>query len=393
MNRNLALAFIGFMFFSCGFALGLNPFLIPILKQSLHIDSLTSYLVMFFSFMPFILWGYPSQVCIKKVGYRKSIALSFVLFALSFICYDRAAQQMSIMLFLAASFISGSANTLLQACINPYVTFLGPIDSAAKRISIMGICNKLAWPFPSLFLVWLMGKEIQYFGIEDLSTPFHFLIGVCAALAIICRFIPLQEMDVDNQQNESKDKVASKPSTSLADYPHLYLGALALFLYVGVETVSLATAVDYATKLGLPHAEGYSVFAPIGMVIGYVCGAIMIPKYMSQALALRICSAIAIIGSILVPLLPGAWSVYCLLFLALGCSLMWPAIWPLATCDLGDYTSKGNSLLTMAIAGGAVVPTLFGWLSDISAQGAYWICLPCFLFILYYGTTGYKIRK
>jgi fucose permease len=106
-----------------------------------------------------------------------------------------------------------------------------------------------------------------------------------------------------------------------------------------------------------------------------------------------ICSIIAIIGSIAVPLLPPHASIYGISLLALGCSLMWPALWPLAISDLGKFTKAGSSLLTMAIAGGAVIPPLFGWLkSAVPMQQAYWIALPCFLFILYYALFGYKIR-
>ena len=176
-------------------------------------------------------------------------------------------------------------------------------------------------------------------------------------------------------------------------FPHLLLGCLALFLYVGVETVSLGTLVDYANSLGLEGAANYAWIAPIGIVIGYICGIIFIPKYISQATALKVCSWLAIIGSLLVVLTPSDISIYFISFMALGCSLMWPALWPLAMADLGKFTKAGSSLLIMAMFGGAVIPTLYGWLKDITGpQQAYWLCLPCFLFILYYGMAGYKIR-
>ena len=129
------------------------------------------------------------------------------------------------------------------------------------------------------------------------------------------------------------------------------------------------------------------------MVIGYICGIIFIPKYLSQANALMICSILGIAGAILVVLTPAAMSIWFIGFMALGCSLMWPALWPLAIADLGRFTKTGSSLLVMAIAGGAIIPTLFGFVKDsFGAQNAYWIALPCFLFILYYGVSGYKIR-
>ena len=98
-------------------------------------------------------------------------------------------------------------------------------------------------------------------------------------------------------------------------------------------------------------------------------------------------------GSLLVVITPADISIYFLALLALGCSLMWPALWPLAMADLGKFTKAGSSLLIMAMAGGAVIPTLFGYFKDIAgAQNAYWVCLPCFVIILYYGIAGYKIR-
>lgn len=300
-------------------------------------------------------------------------------------------------MFLLASFISGAANAYLQASVNPYITILGPLDSAAKRISIMGICNKLAWPIPAIFIVWLLGKDVNLIGIEDLNKPFIIIIIAFIALGVMAFFAPLPEVKAagEDEDETSADGAASYASrkTSVFQFPHLLLGCLALFLYVGVETVSLGTLVDYARELGLEGAANYAWIAPIGIVIGYICGIIFIPKYLSQATALKICSILAIIGSLLVVLTPSHISIYFISFMALGCSLMWPALWPLAMADLGKFTKAGSSLLIMAMFGGAVIPTLYGWMKDVTTpQHAYWLCLPCFLFILYYGVAGYKIR-
>ena len=225
-----------------------------------------------------------------------------------------------------------------------------------------------------------------------------FIIIICAfiALGIMAFFAPLPEVKAageDESENEAEACPYAATKTSVFQFPHLLLGCLALFLYVGVETVSLGTLVDYAKELGLEGAANYAWIAPIGIVIGYICGIIFIPKYLSQATALKICSILAIIGSLLVVLTPSHISIYFISFMALGCSLMWPALWPLAMADLGKFTKAGSSLLIMAMFGGAVIPTLYGWLKDVaSPQQAYWLCLPCFLFILYYGVAGYKIR-
>ncbi len=395
-NFALPLAFIGIMFFAIGFALGINSVLIPVLQGSLGITSAASYLIIAATFVPFLIFGYPASMTIKAIGYKHTMALSFAMFAVAFGLYIPSASQESFPLFLVASFVSGTANAFLQASVNPYITILGPLDSAAKRISIMGICNKLAWPIPPLFLAFLIGKEVSDITVSDLFTPFYVIIAAFIILGIISLMAPLPEVKAAGEDDseggaEACPYAASK--TSVWQFPHLLLGCLALFLYVGVETVSLGTLVDYANSLHLENAAAYAWIAPIGIVIGYICGIIFIPKYINQATALKICSILAIAGSILVVLTPADISIYFIAFIALGCSLMWPALWPLAMADLGKFTKAGSSLLIMAMAGGAVIPTLFGYIKDIAgAQNAYWICLPCFLFILYYGMAGYKIR-
>lgn len=406
-NYVVPLAFIGLMFFSIGFALGINSYLIPVLKGKLSISSAESYMLLAATFIPFLIFGYPASLLIKKIGYKKTMAFSFLLFAVAFGLFIPSAKAESFILFLIASFVSGTANAYLQASVNPYATILGPIESAAKRISIMGICNKLAWPIAPLFLAFVIGKEIQLVETSDLALPFYIIVGVFLLLGIISLVAPLPEVKAKGEDEEdltlaSETNFATKKS--IFDFPHLILGAVALFFYVGVETISLATMVDYSNELGINDesvlgsdfriGELASFIPSIGMVIGYICGAILIPKVITQSLALKICSLLAIFGTLAVVLAPAAYSIYFISFMALGCSLMWPAIWPLAMDGLGKFTKTGASLLTMAIAGGAVLPLIFGWLKDsFGMQNAYWLCLPCFLFILFYGMAGHKIRK
>jgi fucose permease len=258
----------------------------------------------------------------------------------------------------------------------------------------MGICNKLAWPVAPVFLAFVIGKETTDTLISDLYLPFYIIIGVFMLLGVVSLMAPLPEVKAAGEDPESGDESAYASSkTSIWQFPHLLLGALALFFYVGVETVALGTLVDYASWLNLPNASMYAWISPIGMVIGYICGIIFIPKYLSQANALMICSILGIAGSILVVLTPAAMSIWFLALIAIGCSLIWPAIWPLAMADLGKFTKTGSSFLVMAIAGGAIIPTAYGFLKDsVGAQNSYWIALPIFIYILYYGISGYKIR-
>lgn len=389
------LIIVGTMFFAIGFALGINSYLIPLLNKALQISSGQSYLVIAATFSAFLIFGYPASLVIGKIGYKKTMALSFLMFAVGFYLFIPSAKMESLPLFLFASFISGMGNTFLQASVNPYITILGPIESAAKRMSIMGIANKLAWPIAPLFLSLVISKSVKDVQLTDINLPFYIIIGVFILLGIFAFMSPLPEVKAVGEDSENaEDCPYAANKKSIWEFPHLLLGGITLFLYVGVETISLGTLVDYATSINLPNPDLYAWIAPVGMVIGYLCGVIFIPKYLSQAKALLICSVIAITGSLMVVLVTESISIWFISLMALGCSLMWPALWPLAIADLGKFTKAGSSLLVVAIVGGAVIPTLYGFFKDaFGAQNAYWIALPCFLFILYYAVSGHKIRK
>ncbi|MBQ7575456.1 MAG: glucose/galactose MFS transporter [Bacteroidales bacterium] len=387
------LAFIGMMFFTVGFAVGINGYFVPFLENNLHLTSAQSYLVVAATFVAFLVFSFPASSIINKIGYKRTMSLAFFLFAVAFALFIPAARMESFALYLFACFVSGTANTILQAAINPYVTILGPIDSAARRISIMGICNSLALSLPSVFIAAVTRKPIEQVGLNDLDIPLFIIIGVVVVLGILTIFAPLEEIKAQGEENE-EDCPYAAGKKSLWQFPHLILGALALFVYVGVENLALLTVLDYAKDLGLPNPERYTIWPGIGMAVGYVLGIIFIPKYISQVKALRICTWLAVIMSLAIVLTPGPVSVWFVALLSFACSLMYPAIWPLAIVDLGKFTKKGSSLLVASIGGGALIPVLFGFMKDwMGSQNAYWICLPFYLLIMYYAYYGYKIRK
>ncbi|RKD91030.1 glucose/galactose MFS transporter [Mangrovibacterium diazotrophicum] len=391
----VALLVVGVMFFAIGFALGINSYLIPLLKNALNVSSGESYLILAATFSAFLIFGYPASLVIGKIGYKNTMTLSFLMFAVGFLLYLPSASNESLPLFLLASFVSGMGNAFLQASVNPYITILGPIDSAAKRMSFMGIANKLAWPVAPLFLSLVIGKSVENVQLADITLPFYIIIGIFLLLGVLAYFSPLPEVKAAGEDEDSAEECAyAANKTSIWQFPHLLLGVLALFLYVGVETISLSTLVDYAQSINLPNAEYYAWIAPIGMVIGYICGIIFIPRVISQATALLICSILAIFGSIMVVFTPEAISIWFIAFMAVGCSLMWPALWPLAMTELGKFTKAGSSLMVIAIVGGALIPTLYGFAKDsFGPQKAYWVCIPCFLYILYYALKGHKVRS
>jgi glucose/galactose transporter len=388
------LIIVGVMFFAIGFALGINSYLVPLLNKALQISSGESYLVIAATFSAFLIFSYPASMVIKRIGYKNTMAISFLMFAVGFYLFIPSARLENLPLFLLASFISGMGNAFLQASVNPYITILGPMESAARRMSIMGIANKLAWPISPLFLALVINKSVDDVRLTDINLPFYIIIGTFILLGILAYFSGLPEVKA---AGEDSDNVEEAPfaagKTSIFQFPHLILGSITLFLYVGAETISLGTLVDYAVSLNLPNADLYAWIAPVGMTIGYICGVAFIPKYLSQSNALLISAVVALLGSLLVVFTPAVISIWFVFFMALGCALMWPALWPLAIADLGKFTKAGSSMLVTAIVGGAVVPTIYGFLKDaFGAQNAYWITVPCFLFILYYAISGHKIR-
>ena len=391
----IPLAIIGMMFFTVGFALGVNSYIVPLLENALDVSSGQSYMILAATFAAFLIFSYPATSVIFRIGYRRTIVLSFAIFAVGFLLFVPSAKLQSLPLFLVASFVCGTANTVLQAAINPYATYLGPIDTAARRISIMGICNIIAWPVSPLFLSWLVGKSLDSMVLADIIFPFYVLAGIFVILGLLVWLSPLKEIPFGEQESdEEASDSADEGKTSIWQFPHLILGSIALFMYVGIETIAMASSVDYAVSLALPNPEQYALIPSIGMVAGYVFGIVMIPKYLSQSGALRLHSWIAIAGTLGVVLLPPRLSVYAVMIVTFGCSVMYPAIFPLALKGLGRFAKTGSSILVACIAGGSVIPLLYGFLKDwVGSQAAYWIGIPCFLFIMYYAYIGYRQKS
>jgi len=394
-NFLVQILIIAVMFFVIGFALGINGLLIPFLKNAFQLSSAQSYLVLAAAYSAFVLFGYPSGLIIKKFGYKKSMVASFFFFAIGLFMFVPSAQHQSFLLFLLASFISGMGNTLLQAAVNPYITILGPQESAAKRICVMGISNKAAWAIAPIFLSIFL--DLSNVRLSDIIIPFYFISGTFLVLGVLSYFAPLPEVkaegEVESDSSESATSSYASNKTSIMQFPHLLIGVVTLFLYMGVEAIALATIVDYANSSSLPNPQVFTSYTVLFMVIGYLCGAFFIPKLITQNLALKICSWLGIISSLLIVFMPLNISIWFVAALGLANSLMWPAIWPLAIADLGKFTKTGSSLLVMGIVGGAVIPLIFGLIKDMAGmQNAYWVCLPSYLFILYFALAGHKIR-
>lgn len=400
VNYTFALSVVAMLFFVIGFALGINGLLIPYLKKAFLLNSTQSYLVITSAFSAFVLFGYPAGLLIKHIGYKKSMVVAFFFFALGLYLFVPSAANESFELFLFASFISGIGNTILQAAVNPYVTICGPIETATRRINIMGILNKSGWAVSPIFLAMFIDLSQVSVDLSEMYLPFYIIVGVFIFLGIFTYMVPLPEIKAQGEDEESistKEEAEIvnfvKTKKSVLGFPHLLLGVLLLFLYVGVETITLASPVDFANTIGLKNAHLYTAYTVAAMVIGYIIGIIIIPKIISQHQAFKISAISGIFFSLMAVLAPIEYAIYFVALMGLSNSLIWGPVWALAISYLGKYTKEGASLLVMSIVGGAVLPLTFGWLKDVlgNMQQAYWICVPYYFYALYYAKIGYKV--
>jgi len=403
----LPLAIIGVMFFVIGFGVGISGFLIPALKDALELTNAQSYLVIAGVYSAFVVFGMPAGFLVKKIGYKKSMTIAFLVMAFGMYLFVPSSKISSFPLFLVALFVGGIGNTILQASVNPYVTILGDKDKAIVRISFMGIMNKIAWWLGPLFLSLFI--DLNNVKINDIIFPFYIVTVVLIIMSVFVYFAPLPEVKAEGEGEEEdgfeKELDYSLKKTSILQFPHLILGAIAIFFYVGVEALPMVSIIDFAkiTFGDINNLAGYSKYVTIGLVLGYIFGVIAVPKYISQKRVLILFTIIGIISTILLMYMPSDKVFYTLILVSFANSLMWPAIWPLAIADLGKFTKIGSSILVMGIVGGAIIPLIFGYLVDFisgasngdithSYQMSYFIMIPSYAYILFFAIKGYKIR-
>jgi FHS family L-fucose permease-like MFS transporter len=404
---------IGALFFVFGFVTWVNGTLIPYLKIACQLRSdLQSFLVVTAFFMAYFVMAIPSSFVLRKTGYKKGMATGLFIMAIGAFIFVPAASTRNFNLFLIGLFIIGTGLALLQTASNPYVSIIGPIESAATRISIMGICNKVAGMLAGIIFGYITLKDADVFE-KNLKTlndvdknaalaelagrvivPYIIIGTVLVVLAVAILFSALPDIHDDDSEKVNPSGTAEK--TSVFQYPHLVLGVIALFLYVGVEVMAGDTIISYGKSLGIPLSEArfFTQWTLRGMLVGYVIGILTIPKYVSQSFALQLCAILGIVFTTLAIATTGTTSVVFISMLGLANSLMWPAIFPLAIDGLGKFTKIGSALLVMAIVGGAVLPLVYGKLLQVwNPKDAYLIMIPCYLFIFYFAYRGYKTGR
>jgi len=403
---------IGALFFVFGFVTWLSSVLIPYLKIACELNNFQSYLVAFAFYISYFVMAVPSARVLKITGYKKGMSVGLLLVAIGSLIFIPAALCRQYSIFLFGLFVQGAGLALLQTASNPYVTILGPLESAAKRMSIMGICNGIAGIIAPIILGAVILNDVDALtgSLNKLTalqktTELNALaqkvilpyIIITLALIVLAAFIYRSSLPEIKEEPEDPSLLpAVNNKTSIFQFPHLLIGVFTLFVYTGVEVIAGNTIISYGTYQGIPlsTAKFFTSFTLVSMLVGYVVGIISIPRYICQEHALKYSALLGIIFASLAILTHGYTSVLFVALLGLANSLMYPAIWPLALAGLGKFTKIGSSFLVMAISGAALLPLLYGWLADnINAQQAYWLVIPCYMIIGYYAISGHKAGK
>lgn len=408
----IPISIIGMLFFIFGFVTWLNATLIPYLQIACELTTFQSFWVTFAFYISYFVMALPSSMVLRMSGFKNGMSLGLITMAIGALVFIPAANTRMYSLFLAGLFIQGTGLAILQTASNPYVTILGPIESAAKRISIMGVANKFAGILsPIIFgAILLKNADEVTAGIAgmDLAAraatldelaarvilPYIIMATVLLVLAGLVRFSSLPDIEAEDESLDASPKSRS----SIWKYPYLLLGVLSIFVYVGVEVIAVDTLISYGSFLGFGFSEAkfFASFTLFAMIIGYFFGIIAIPRYISQARALKYFSLLGLVFTIIAMFTTSYTSILMIAALGFANSIMWPAIWPLAIEGLGKFIKTASAMLIMGIAGGAILPLVYGYLADLKTVGpsyAYGIMIPCYLIILFYAAYGHTIGK
>jgi glucose/galactose transporter len=413
---------IAFMFFMFGFTSWINAILIPYFKISFELSHVQSYLVTFAFYISYFIFSVPASFLLKKIGFKKGMMLGFWVMSCGAFLFVPAAITMTYELFLLGLFSIGAGLALLQSAANPYITILGPKERAAQRFSIMGICNKGAGILAPLLFAAVIFKATDSAMLDNISSmtqaekdvifreliqrviiPYACVGSFLFLIGLFIRFSPLPEIDTEHESEELAQANSSK--TSIIQFPHLILGAFAIFLHVGTQVISIDTVISYAgtMNLNLIEAKVFPSYTLTAQICAYFIGIFFIPKFFSQLTALRVSTIFGIILTFLIIYAKGQVtflghttdiSIWFVVMLGLANSLVWAGIWPLALDGLGRFTKIGASLMIMGLVGNALLPMVYGYLVDIfNAREAYWVLFPCYVYLVFYAFRGYRLRK
>jgi MFS transporter, FHS family, L-fucose permease len=409
-----SIAIIGVLFFIIGFFTWINGPLITFVRLAFDLDEVKAFFVVFVFYISYFVLALPAAFVLKRTGLKKGLALSLFVMAVGAALFGELSTQRVYAGALSGLFVIGGGLALLQTAVNPYISILGPIESAAQRIALMGICNKIAGMLAPL----LIGSLVLH-GIGDLATqvnsadaatkaillnefaakihtPYLTMAAVLVVVAIAILFSSLPEIRPSDANAESAGPVTADKS-SVFQFPHLWLGVLCLFVYVGVEVLAGDAIGTYGNGFGLPLDETkfFTSFTLGAMLLGYLVGLAAIPRFISQERYLSVSAALGIVFALCAFLTKGYLSVGFVAALGFANAMMWPAIFPLAIKGLGRFTETGSALLVMGIAGGAIIPQLFAILKQHHDFQLVFMLLavPCYLYILFFAMRGHRVGK
>jgi len=404
---------VGGLFFILGFVTWLNGILITHLKTACELTNFQALFVAFAFYISFTVMALPSSWVLEKIGFKNGMSVGLWVMSLGALVFIPAAITRVYPVFLIGLFILGTGMAILQTAVNPYITILGPIESAAKRISMMGIANKAAGAIAPLVLAYFIVqpgddealKNLVNLSVQDqqifLDAWAYRVINPYIVMAVVLFLVGLglkysNLPDIDSEDNEDIQTTGQEDRNSVFSYPYLVLGVITLFFYVGAEVIAGDTIIRYGQSLDIPiqTAKMFTTYTMVSMLVGYILGIFLIPRFITQNRALQASAILGIVFTIAALTTQGFVSVLFIALLGFANALVWPAIWPLAIKGLGRHIKTGSALLIMAISGGAVLSLTWGKLSDIfDSQTAYLILIPAYLIIFYYATFGYKITK
>ncbi len=413
-NYLLSITIIGILFFIFGYVTWLNGTLIPFLKLACELKSDGQALLVTFAFyIAYFFLSIPSSFILNRTGYKKGMSIGLWVMAAGTFLFIPAAQGRTFELFLIGLFIQATGMALLQTACNPYISVIGPIESASKRISIMGICNKAAGVVSPIVLSAIVLKGASEIEVKLKSTtdiisrnellqelsdrvinPYTTMGIVLFLFGVVVWLSPLPEIETPSSSDSNAGVVEKK---SIFQFPHLLLGVLCIFLYAGAEVMAGDVIGTYGKALGmsLDQTKNFTSYTLISMVVGYLIGISTIPRFLKQETALKLSAIVGILFSTLAFATHGYISILFIALLGLANSLMWPAIFPMAIEGLGKFTKIGSALLIMGIAGGAILPQVYGLVvKTMPSQTAFFVCtVPCYLYIFYYAVKGHSAGK
>jgi glucose/galactose transporter len=408
-----SLAIIGGLFFIMGFFTWLNGPLITFVRLAFELDDVNAFLILMVFYLSYFMLALPASWILSRTGLKKGISLGLVVMALGAATFGQFATQRWYPGALGGLFIIGGGLALLQTAINPYVSILGPIESGAQRIALMGICNKTAGILAPLLLgsivlhgVGDLAARVETAGAAErdrlldafaanIHAPYLIMAGILLLIAIGALRSPLPDLDPSlvNASPDVGDETRGE-ARSIFHVPHLWLGVLCLFLYMGAEVMAGDAIGAYGRGFDLPLDETkfFTAFTLGAMLLGYLCGLASTPRFLSQQAYLRLSALLGLAFVAAAFFTRGYVSVGFVAMLGFANAMMWPAIFPLAIRGLGRLTETGSALLIMGIAGGAIIPQAFAVLKQhYGFQGVFALLMaPCYLYIFYFAWRGYR---